>query len=384
MGYHNWQVLKAGRALLAHIKKAFETQQTDSKKQDLLGDAEDVIAETPVWLTITTKRHIHNSHRLKPGKMILPYPLHRGGSSSRKGGADDDTDDSGEAGDTSTICLITADPQRAYKDMVASDEFPEDLGRCVTRVVDISHLRAKFRAIEAQRRLRSEHDVFVADDRIVHMLPKVLGKTFYKGGTKRPIPVEFMPQRDRGADGKTIAKRSKDDIHPLGGKAKRKRNGDTGVTALNARPVAEIATEIRKALGAASVNLSPSNNIAVVIGFAGWPAPRLAANVAEAARQLVDRWVPRKWDNVRAVYIKGPATAALPLWQTNELWLDEDKDVVADGKAPPSALPGGNKAEVKKAAKRKRQAEKAAIVKRRKVVESQDTGATADRKIQTP
>ena len=58
--------------------------------------------------------------------------------------------------------------------------------------------------------------------------------------------------------------------------------------------------------------------------------------------------------------------------------------MVADGKAPPSALPGGNKAEVKKAAKRKRQAEKAAIVKRRKVVESQDTGATADRKIQTP
>ena len=45
--------------------------------------------------------------------------------------------------------------------------------------------------------------------------------------------------------------------------------------------------------------------------------------------------MPHKWSNVRSFYLKGPETAALPLYQTDELWLDDSK-VIADGAEQPA------------------------------------------------
>lgn len=56
------QSLKACKALVAHIKKAAAAPRGDGK-QDLLADEKSTVAETPVWLTLTTKKHIHDSHR---------------------------------------------------------------------------------------------------------------------------------------------------------------------------------------------------------------------------------------------------------------------------------------------------------------------------------
>jgi len=56
------QTLKACKALVAHIKKAAAAPPKDGK-QNLLADEETVVAETPVWLTLTTKNHIHDSNR---------------------------------------------------------------------------------------------------------------------------------------------------------------------------------------------------------------------------------------------------------------------------------------------------------------------------------
>jgi ribosome biogenesis protein UTP30 len=56
------QTLKACKALVAHIKKA-AAKPRDDGKQNLLADEESTVAETPVWLTLTTKKHIHDSHR---------------------------------------------------------------------------------------------------------------------------------------------------------------------------------------------------------------------------------------------------------------------------------------------------------------------------------
>jgi hypothetical protein len=57
------QTLKACKALVAHIKKSAAAPRDDGK-QNLLADAESTVAETPVWLTLTTKKHIHDSHRM--------------------------------------------------------------------------------------------------------------------------------------------------------------------------------------------------------------------------------------------------------------------------------------------------------------------------------
>jgi len=57
------QTLKACKALVAHIKKT-ASEPRDDGKPNLLADEETTIAETPVWLTLTTKKHIHDSHRM--------------------------------------------------------------------------------------------------------------------------------------------------------------------------------------------------------------------------------------------------------------------------------------------------------------------------------
>uniref|UniRef100_A0A0B7JM66 Ribosomal protein L1 n=1 Tax=Bionectria ochroleuca TaxID=29856 RepID=A0A0B7JM66_BIOOC len=238
------QTLKASKALIAHIKKASKEKAQESTKRNLLDDegGEEAAEETPIWLTLTTKRHVVDKARLQPGKISLPHPLNQD--------------------ESTTICLITADPQRAYKDLIASDEFPQALGKRITRVVGLSKLKAKFSQYEAQRKLLSEHDIFLADDRIINRLPKVLGKTFYKSTLKRPVPV-------------------------------------------------------------------------------------IAENVEAVVESLVGKWVPQRWRNVRGIYIKGPETAALPIWLTDELWLD-NKDVISNEEAAAVAVARKEKANIGK------------------------------------
>ncbi|KAF4458469.1 CIC1 Adaptor [Fusarium albosuccineum] len=282
------QTLKASKALLAHIKKASKQKVEESGKRNLLDDDDEPL-ETPVWLTLTTKRHIVDKARLQPGKIVLPHTLN--------------TDE------TASICLITAEPQRTYKNIVASDEFPADLGKRITRVIDFAKLKSKYSQYEAQRKLFSEHDIFLGDDRIINRLPKVLGKTFYKTTQKRPIPVVLQSKATK-VDGK-----------------RQKRQKTEGT--VNAGTPADIAKEIEKAIGAALVSLTPSTNTAVRIGYSGWTAEQIADNVDAVVTALVEKWVPQKWRNMKSVYIKGPETTALPIWLTDELWVDE-KDVVAE------------------------------------------------------
>lgn len=92
------QTLKASKALLAHMKKASKEKTANADKKNLLAaesDDETSLNEQPVWLTLTTKRHIVDSARLKPGKIVLPHPLNTDPEVS--------------------VCLISADPQRHYK-----------------------------------------------------------------------------------------------------------------------------------------------------------------------------------------------------------------------------------------------------------------------------
>lgn len=231
---------------------------------------------------------------LQPGKILLPHSLN--------------------AAAETTVCLITADPQRAYKNIVAADEFPAELRNKITRVIDVTKLKAKYGQYEAQRKLFAEHDVFLGDDRIINRLPKILGKTFYKTTLKRPVSVVLKPKAR-----KVEGKRTKP----------QKKEGE-----VNAASPAEVAKEIEKALGSALVSLSPSTNTAVRVGFSDWTPEQIAANVEAVAGAIVEKWVPQQWRNVKSIYIKGAETAALPIWMTDELWLD-NKDVIADseGKA---------------------------------------------------
>ncbi|CRK46157.1 hypothetical protein BN1723_016649, partial [Verticillium longisporum] len=205
------QTLKASKALLAHIQKSATESAQNSDKKKLLEDEDDVAAQTPIWLTLTTKRHIADTNKLKPGRVPVPHSFH----------AED-----------STICLIVASPQRAYKDAVDDEAFPAALRKRITRVIDINHLQKKFSQYEAQRKLYAEHDIFLGDERIVTRLPKALGKTFYKSTAKRPIPVAVQGKKP-AADGK---------------KAARPKTSEANV---NPGTPAYIAEQVEKALSAA-------------------------------------------------------------------------------------------------------------------------------------
>lgn len=328
------QALKASKALLAHIKKTASENAANATKKNLLDDADEEkplsVAETPIWMTVTTKRHIHDSKKLQPGKIILPHPLNNDPEA--------------------TICIIVADPQRHYKNVVASEEFPESLRSRVTRVIDLKHLQAKFKQYEAQRNLYSEHDIFLADDRIINRLPKALGKSFYKNTTKRPIPIVLQAKKPR-ENGKP-AKRVKKDPEEV-----------------NCRPTLEIVAEIERAIGAALVHLSPSSNTAVKVGYASLAPKALSENVVKAASEMANKFVPKTKNGVKSIFIKGPETVALPVWQDDELWLDAEADVIAKDSELAKAI------EAKK--------EQANVGKKRKTLSSgeEDPSAVAAKKV---
>ncbi|ERS97535.1 ribosome biogenesis protein UTP30 [Sporothrix schenckii 1099-18] len=343
------QALAATKALLAYIKKSAADEVAQTGKRNLLADdgEEDGAAagagETPIWLTISTKRHIIDTNRLQPHTITVPHALN----------SDDDA----------TICLITADPQRAYKDIVADAAFPAALRKRITRVIDVNHLGKKFKSYEAQRKLFAEHDLFLGDDRIINRLPKVLGKTFYKTTAKRPVPVVLAKRRPRGADGKRVKapKKPKKAAATVEGDAALQAEDQAAAVAAakaGARTPAQIAAEIQKATDAAVVHLAASESTSVKVGQAGWPAAHVAANIETVAREVVGKYVPQRWSNVKSIFIKGPRTMAVPIWQTDELWLEGSKDVLKTGSAQLKAY------EERQAAKK----EKANVGKKRKAV----------------
>ncbi|MCJ1418262.1 hypothetical protein MMC32_004609 [Xylographa parallela] len=290
------QVLKASAALLQHIKSESKRKALESNTRSLLPasdestDEIDAVESEPVWLVLTTKKHVVDKKRLKPGKIPLPHSLHKSTSS--------------------TICLITADPQRAFKDTIAHPSFPVTLASQITRVIGLEKLGKRYKSFESRRQLLSEHDVFLADDRIITRLPKLLGKIFY-GGSKRPVPVNLQPYKPKGDVASTIPK-------------------DSGKK-LVASPIL-VTKEVETAISCAQIHLTPSTTTSVRVGFSTFTAQQITENVDAVVEGMVKKFVSKGWRNIRSIHIKGPNTMALPLWLASELWQEED-DVLEDEEA---------------------------------------------------
>ncbi len=243
--------------------------------------------EEPVWLVLTTKKFVTDKHNLKPRKIQLPHPLNI-------------------SQDTS-ICLITPEPQRQFKDAIAHLSFPTDLSKRITRVISLKKLEAKYKSFEQKRQLRDSYDLFLADDRIISYLAPVLGKTFYKSTPKRPVPITLSPSKP------------KEKKNPALPSTKKSKTQDDLTTLL---PSAQIAKEINRAVSAATVHLSSSTNTAIKVGLAFFEAEQVAENI-EAVMEGLTKKNLVSWRNVRGVHVKGPNTMAVPVWLAEELWTDE-------------------------------------------------------------
>lgn len=100
---------------------------------------------------MTTKRHIADSSRLKPGRIQLPHSLN--------------------TNEHQSICLIAADnTKELIQAALDSEDFPKTIR--VDKIIEYTPLSKKYTQYENQRRLYAEHDIFLGDDRIINRLPK--------------------------------------------------------------------------------------------------------------------------------------------------------------------------------------------------------------------
>lgn len=288
------QVLRASSALLRHVKSEQKDQEETSTKKTLIGDDDDEsdaegspTTSELVWLVMTTKKHVVDKNRLKPSKISLPHSLNKSSSLN--------------------ICLITADPQRSVKDIVADPAFPSELSSRITKVIGLSKLRDRYKSFESRRQLLSEHDVFLADDRIIMRLVETLGKIFYQS-SKRPIPIRI--EQIEKVDGKRVKKDPKS-----------KQNKEERKASFASPQV--VAKEIEKALNSAPVYLAPSTTTSVRVGSTKFTPEQLAENVKAVVNGLTEKFITKGWRNVKAIHVKGTSTMALPIWLADELWLDE-------------------------------------------------------------
>lgn len=294
------QTLRAANALLKKMQSDFAARSNSSGKQDLLEDSEEE-QEEPIWLCVTTKKHILDKKRLKPGRIALPHSL---------------TSLQAPSADTpgTKICLITADPQRRYKDLIEHPNFPASTRALIAKVIGLEKIKARYKSFESRRQLVSEYDIFLADDRTVTQLPKLLGKVFYHGGAKRPIPINLQGKKD--ANNEQGEKRT-----PL---------AQGGTKAIRAAPKPEsIAKEIERALSAALVHLSPGTNTSVKVGTTRMSADAVKANIEAVVAGMVEKYIPQGWRGVKGLHVKGPRTASLPIWLADEIW-ETEEDVLEE------------------------------------------------------
>jgi ribosome biogenesis protein UTP30 len=119
---------------------------------------------------------IPESSSVKPRRVEIPHPLWKTN--------EDCVDDLQEP----SVCLIVKEDSKEWVQELISS-FPNEMG-FIKKVLGLDSLRKKHGKFEQQRALIHRFDVFMADDRILPMLTKVLGKSFLES-KKQPIPVSF-------------------------------------------------------------------------------------------------------------------------------------------------------------------------------------------------
>ncbi|TFK20411.1 ribosomal protein L1, partial [Coprinopsis marcescibilis] len=215
----------------------------ESKKQEKLEESELISGKEPnIWLNITVKK-IPAGHRMKPVKIPIVYPL---------------VDPR-----TTPICLITKDPQREYKDLLETQNI-----KFISRVVGIEKLKGKFKPYEARRALLKENGMFLADERVVTLLPKLLGKKWFEA-KKQPIPVCL----------------------------KRK----------------DLKAELERAISSTYMNQNQGTCTSVKIATLSQKPAQVLANLQKALPTIIAN-IKDGWENIQSLHIKTNSSVSLPIW----------------------------------------------------------------------
>ncbi|KAF5382679.1 hypothetical protein D9615_003055 [Tricholomella constricta] len=235
------------RVLVSQCKLAINALHThELKKEQQLQETELLPGKEPnIWLNISVKK-IPSGHKFKPAKIPIAHPL----IDPR----------------TTPICLITKDPQREYKDLLETHKI-----KFISRVVGIEKLKGKFKPFEARRMLLKENGLFLADERIVPLLPKLLGVKWFEA-KKQPIPVCL----------------------------KRK----------------DLKGELERAVSSTYMNQNRGTCTSVKIATLSQSPTQILANL-KLALPAIAKQISGGWENVQALHIKTNSSISLPIWSCN-------------------------------------------------------------------
>jgi ribosome biogenesis protein UTP30 len=230
------QVAKAVTALLAYERK---------RSAERLGDKADLFDQgSPLYVQIGLKT-VPIRKIGKPHKIELPHPLY--------------------ADSPNGACLIV-------KDTIKQDSkaFLEKHGVTgIAKVLSLDKLRRDYREYEAKRALSSQYDLFLADNRVLPLLPKLLGKHFFVK-KKHPVPIEM-------------------------------RKGD-------------LKRQLESALRSTYLHISGQSN-AVKVGHSGMDPKAISDNVNAVLASIGDA-LPGKWPAIQTLHLKSAESIALPLYNS--------------------------------------------------------------------
>ncbi|KAJ7960684.1 Ribosomal protein [Quillaja saponaria] len=139
----------------------------------------------------------------------------------------------------------------------------------VSKVLKLSKLKTDYRPFEAKRKLCDSYHMFFADNRVIELLPKLMGKPFFK---KKKIPV------------------------PLDLKHKNWKE------------------QIEKSCSWAFLFLRTGTCSVVRVAKLSMESDEIVENVVAAINGIVEV-VPKEWRNVRSFHLKLLESLALPVYQ---------------------------------------------------------------------
>ncbi|KAH9976952.1 ribosomal protein L1p/L10e family-domain-containing protein [Russula compacta] len=206
-------------AVTALMEYALKEQQKREEKELLPGK------EESIWLQIGVKE-IHAEAKLKPRKI----------------------------------------PTTEYKDLLEKSGV-----RFINRVVGIEKLKGKFKSFEARRALLRENALFLADERIIPLLPRLLGKIFFTA-KKQPIPVRLTRKDLKG--------------------------------------------ELERAIHSTYMHQNRGTCTSVKFGTLSQTPVQVLANLETALPAIISA-VRGGWENVQSLSIKSTKSASLPIWSCN-------------------------------------------------------------------
>ncbi|XP_051144162.1 putative ribosome biogenesis protein C8F11.04 [Andrographis paniculata] len=273
-GLEEASVRKAANALLKWKTKVQKQPHNESGHEE----SEDEERDDFVYLSITLKRVPPTELTRVPHRIPLRHSIFP------------------EDHSILNVCLIV-DGKRITAE-VANRTLKSQGVNVVKQVMKLSKLKSDYKSFESKKKLYDSFDLFVAANRVVPMLPMVLGKVFYNKKKKLPVPVDLKLDGSKWKEEIELA--CKSSLWCLsGGTCSAVRVGRFGVTEGN----------------------------------------QIVENVFEAIDEVV-KIVPKRWKGIKCLHLRFSDSVALPIYDCSQALQQLNGDEVAQAEGDDSGLVG--------------------------------------------